>query len=163
MAEGVRFVRRVRRGLWEQEPFEVDNVLDDFYDESVRSGTGLSLWRVMSADDEDAATAILAIGDKAPSKGPVHVIDIPTELLAEEGIEPQPTPAGTSNSHRRAPELHHDVVGLDERACRSLCAALGERRVELLRTIRGADLRPLMQKEAASFRDPADAEKAKKR
>lgn len=163
VADGVRFVRRVRRGLWEQEPFDVENVLADFYDESVRAGTGLSLWRVASADDEHAATAILAIGDKAPSKGPVHVIDIPAALLAAERLEPQATPAGTSNSHKRARELHHDVAGLDEQACRRLCAALGERRFELLRSIRGADLRPLMEKEAANFQEPADAEKAKKR
>jgi hypothetical protein len=163
LADGVRFVRRVRRGLWEQEPFDVDNVLADFYDESVRGGRGLSLWRVTTASDEDAVTAILAIGDKAPSRGPIHVIDIPAALLDEEGLAPHPTPGGTSNSHARAPELHHDVSGLDEQACRRLCAALGQNRSGLLRSIRGAHLRPLMEKEAANFQEAADAERAKKR
>ena len=163
MADGVRFVRRIRRGLWEQEPFDVDNVLADVYDEHVRAGAGLSLWRVASAADEEAVMAILAIADRAPSKGPINVVDIPEDLLARIGLFPQQTPLGTSNSHRRAPELHHDVLGLDEQACRRLCAALGEIRTTAFRTARGADLRPLMEREAPNFQDPADAEKAKKR
>ncbi len=163
MPGGPLYFRRVKRSPWEQRPFVVDDVLPYISDDSVRAGKGLSLWRVGDDADKVAVAAILAVGDKVPSNGPVHVLAIPAEILAEFGMIPVNTPDGTRSSHNRAKDLHHDVFGLDEQAARRLCARLGQEPEDFLLTFRGRDLRPVMESEADAFADPADRERAKLR
>ncbi len=163
MPGGPLYFRRVKRSPWEQRPFVVDDVLPYILDGSVRAGKGLSLWRVADNADKVAVAAILAVGDKVPSSGPVHVLAIPSELLDELGMTPVNTPKGTQSSHNRAKELHHDVFELDEQAARRLCARLGQEPEAFLITLRGRDLRPVMESEADAFADPADRERARPR
>jgi hypothetical protein len=157
------YFRRVKRAAWEQDPFVVDDVLPHLYDASVREGNGLSLWLVEGPTDEAAVIAILALGDRIPSNGPLHVLAIPSDLLGELGMRPEHTPDGTASSHTRAKELHHDLFGLDEASARQLCARIGEDPSAFLRTIRARDLGPIMAAEAGAFTLAADVERARRR
>lgn len=119
------FTRKVRRvSAWTDQWSDGALALSEIYDHWVEKAGRLTVWKCADSVDEDAIVAIAAEIVGACETQTHFRVD--AAWLDDRGLSPVHSPDRAASSHRRARDLHHDLVGLDESACRKLCLALWE-------------------------------------